>query len=500
MVTQLNEPEAVTDTDLKDEDTQRRAYRPHGNARVFIGCRDKEVILYGASGTGKSRASLEKLYMAAQKYPGMRAAIVRKFRSTITQSALVTFDQLVSIPGDGVKFNTVKQEYLFKNGSQIVVAGLDDPTKILSTEFDIIYVQECTEIDESTWELLTTRLRWNHMPYQQLIGDCNPDSERHWIKQREKAQKLTLIQSHHKDNPLWWDEDTETWTAAGLDYISKLMAMSGHMRDRFFEGKWVGAEGLIYTEYSAKRNLIDSFPIPKEWTRYLAIDFGYRNPFVCQWWAEDNDGRLYMYREIYQTGLAVEDAAHQIHDLSEGEKIKSIVCDHDLEDRMTLERHMLHAQDDCMRGRDKDFHKVPKTRLATVAADKEHNSVNAGIEQVQSRLQPAGDGKPRLFFFREAVVLRDQTLITAKKPTCTDEEVDLYIWDEVRNTRWGNKLLEQPRKVDDHGMDATRYIVRHVDGRQHKVSINIFGVPMKHTYSSGTRTPSKLKSDFWSKK
>jgi hypothetical protein len=51
--------------------------------------------------------------MIAQKYPGIRTAIVRKFRSTITQSAMVTFEEKVCVPGDGVKFNTVDQQYNF---------------------------------------------------------------------------------------------------------------------------------------------------------------------------------------------------------------------------------------------------------------------------------------------------------------------------------------------------------------------------------------------------
>ena len=31
----------------------------------------------------------------------------------------------------------------------------------------------------------------------------------------------------------------------------------------------------------------------------LMVDFGYTNPFTCQWWAMDHDGRLYLYREIF---------------------------------------------------------------------------------------------------------------------------------------------------------------------------------------------------------
>ena len=478
-------PQPVTAEDLANVDSRKRAFIPRGAARELMGCKLPEVIIFGASGTGKSRTVLEKIYAAAMKYPGMRAAVVRKFRSTITQSAIVTFERLVITPGDGVKFNTVDQEFVFPNGSSVVVAGLDDPTKILSTEFDLIYVQECTEIDEATWEMLSTRLRWSVMPYQQLIGDCNPDSERHWIKRREKAGKTYLIQSQHKDNPLWWNEETQEWTESGKEYISKLQAMSGHMRERFYEGRWVGAEGLIYTEYSPKRNLIDAFPIPKHWTKYLAIDFGYNNPFVCQWWAQDEDGRLYLYRELYGTNTPVEDWAHEIFMLSKKEEYKAIICDHDLEDRATLERHMGHSFAQCIGGREKEFWKAPTTRVRTIGAEKERNSVQAGIEQVQSRFKPAGDGKPRLYLIKGALVRPDDRLLMNKKPTCTEEEIDNYVWDEVQSSRLGQRKLEQPKKMDDHGMDAMRYLVRHVDAVQNRTTQDIFGKNLKQSFRSG---------------
>lgn len=497
-------PPTATTEDFSDPEVARRAFRPRGAAREFLACKLPEVVLFGASGTGKSRTSLEKLYAAAQKYPGMRGAIVRRYRSTITQTAMVTFDQLVRIPGDKVKFNTVEQQYNFPNGSQIVVAGLDDPTKILSTEFDIIYVQECTEIDESTWETLTTRLRWNHMPYQQLLGDCNPDSERHWIKRRANSGTLHLIQSLHTDNPLWWDEAKQEWTPAGVNYISKLKNLTGFMRERFYEGKWVGAEGLIFTEYSPDRNLIDPRPMPKHWNRYLAIDFGYNNPFVCQWWAEDEDGRLYRYRELYGTNTTVEDWAHEIHELSQGEEYKAIICDHDAEDRATLERHIAHTVEGCMGGKEKGFRRLPGRRIATVGADKERRSVQAGIEQVQLRFKEAGDGRPRLFLFKNALVRPDPRLVANKKPTCTEEEIDNYIWDEVKSSRLGDRVLEQPRKVDDHGVDAMRYIVRYVDARiDNSNTSRVFGKGARHSFRSTHEEAEKAittKMDWWNKR
>ena len=491
-----------TEESASEAESRRRAYIPRGAAREIMGRKDPEIILSGPSGTGKSYAILQKLYIAALKYPGMRAAILRKFRSTITQSAINTFNQRVCIPGDGVKFNTVSQEYTFPEvdgqKSRIVVAGLDDPTKILSTEFDIIYVQECTEIEEDVWEMLTTRLRWSRMPYQQILGDCNPDSERHWIKQREKENKVVLMQSWHKDNPLWWDEKEQQWTKAGQEYINTLKNMTGFMRERFYEGKWVGAEGLIFTEYDYKKNLIDPMPIPKQWRRYVSIDFGFTHPFVCQWWAEDNDGRIYLYRELYGTGTIVEDWAHKIHDLSKGEKIDAYICDHDIEDRMTLQRHLGHNESQCTGGTEKNFNRIAKSMVKTVGADKGHNSVSAGIQQIKARLVPAGDGKPRLFFLRGSLFEPDGSLQAKKKPTCTEEEISAYVWDEVTSGRLGTRTLEKPRNLDDHGMDAMRYMVRYLDGRNNTPTNAIFGQRTKRSYTGQSPTTTKPdKLSFW---
>jgi hypothetical protein len=43
-------------------------------------------------------------------------------------------------------------------------------------------------------------------------------------------------------------------------------------------------------------------------------------------------------------------------------------------------------------------------------------------------LRPAGDKKPRLFLMRDALVSRDEALAESKKPTCTEEEMDGYVY------------------------------------------------------------------------
>lgn len=404
-------------------------YAPRGGAVSLFNSRAPEVLLSGPAGTGKSLCCLWKLHFLCSKVAGVRALVCRKTRASLTESGLVTLEKGVFHPRDQILIGPTRahrQSYRYPNGSEIVVGGLDNAARIMSTEFDLVYVQEATELAEGDWEALTTRLRNGRLAWQQLLADCNPDSPRHWLKRRCDAGRCQLHESRHEDNPRLWDGSQ--WTPEGLDYLAKLDALTGPRHHRLRHGRWVQAEGVVYESFDPARHIIDRFAVPEQWPRVLAVDFGYTNPLVMQWWAVDPDGRMYLYREIYRTRFLVEDAARLALDLSANEPAPAaVVCDHDAEGRATLERH---------------------TGWDTTPADKR---VRAGIQAVQARLRDAGDGRPRVFFARDALVERDPLLHEAKRPCCTVEEFDCYVWSQR-----GNK--DEPVKENDHGQDAMRYV------------------------------------------
>lgn len=429
-----------------------RYYAPYGASRELFSRRDSEVLLSGPAGTGKSRACLEKLNVMALLNPGMRGLMVRKTAVSLGSTGLVTWRQHV-IPellahGELEWYGGSVQEppaYRYRNGSTISVGGMDKATKIMSSEYDAIYVQEATELQLNDWEALTTRLRNGRMSFQQLIADCNPDAESHWLKQRSNSGKTRILWSKHEDNPVYFNRDG-TPTAVGAAYMDKLDSLTGVRYLRLRKGIWAAAEGLVYEDWDPAVHLVDRFPIPDSWDRYWSIDFGYNHPFVCQCWAEDPDGRLFMYREFYGSGVIVEDWAkcimREVTDerglWKEPEPIE-IICDHDAEGRATLERHILRG-----------------TRPAV-------KRVKEGIQAVQGRLRAAGDGRPRLFLLRDSLVERDQNLAAQGRPTSTAEEVTGYTW----ATGAGQVVKEEPVKIDDDGVDALRYVVaaRDLKGR-----------------------------------
>jgi PBSX family phage terminase large subunit len=379
--------------------------------------------------TGKSLAILHKIHRCAIKYKKMRALIVRQTRESLTQSALKTFEGNVLSPDWYQRIaagcqRRVRQSYHYpKSGSEIVVGGLDKPSKVMSTEYDIIYVNEARETTEEACEDLSSRLRNGAMPYQQLLLDTNPDAPTHWIKRRALDGKLELWPTRHEDNPRYWDAVNECWTPDGARYMERLERLTGVRFLRLRKGIWAGAEGQIYDEWDEAVHLIEPFEIPPDWPRYCGCDFGFTNPYVYQWWAQDPDGRIYLYRELYGATRIVSDWAKEINRYSQGEQIEWTVADWDAEDRATLAAEGIW------------------TRAAT-------KSVKPGIEAVQLRLRKAGDGKPRLFIMKGCTVERDPRLIEAKKPASTAEEFGGYVWAPPLPNR---APKEEPLKINDHG-------------------------------------------------
>ena len=79
--------------------------------------------------------------------------------------------------------------------------------------------------------------------------------------------------------------------------------------------------------------------MPGHWRRYWAVDFGWTNPLCWQFWAEDPDGRLHLYREIYQAGRLVADVAEWVRKTTHGEPSpEAVVTDHDPEAMAVVER------------------------------------------------------------------------------------------------------------------------------------------------------------------
>lgn len=418
----------VTGAVLPESTTVR--YQPRGASAELFRHHEPEVVISGPAGTGKTYGALWRLHLAALKYPGMRGIMLRKVQEDLTASALVTYQERVLGSGN---FNVrafggsklVPAAFQYPNGSTLLIGGLDKPDKVMSREYDLIYVNEATEITEEDWEKLTTRARWGVMPYQQVYGDCNPQGPGHWLYKRVQAKKTSMLFSVHEDNPALYDDRAKTWTTAGRDYISKLDGLTGFRRDRLRLGLWTAAEGAVYPMFNRETHVreVDC----KDWATVLAMDLGTRNPTVILTIRYSGD-HLHIEREVYQRGMnsdAITDAA--------------------------LESYARYGA---------EFFVIDPSAAGLIGAliergipvRKAVNDVKVGISQVSS-------------------IMADLTV----DPSCSNtiEEFETY--------RYSDRAMENdtPVKANDHAMDALRYAIMELTNPQPEPQRVVYDDPVR---------------------
>jgi len=421
-------------------------YEMRGAAAELQASAFPEVLVAGPAGTGKSIGCLVKLHRWAST-ERIRALIVRKTRVSLTESGLASWENKVLGPRHPLVVNgprrRFRESYIYPNGSEIVIGGLDNPTRIMSTEYDMIYVQEATELDVTDWESLTTRFRGGHA-FTQLVADCNPDSDTHWLYQRCMSGATLLLTSIHEDNPYLYDG--HTWTPAGIAYIARLENLTGVRKERLRYGRWVGAEGMVYGDWSRRLHIIGREQLPPMHHYIASQDWGFTNPGVLQIWGVDGDGRMYLVREHYRVQQSIGWWKATATREWQTCHFDSVECDP--------------SEPGFIAEYQKTERDAVGRLMPGLPAIPAFNGIHLGIQAVQRRLSVAGDDKPRLFVVEDALAEADP-LLPKGKPRWNVEERPRYVWALGVD---GKPTREEPLDDNNHSMDAERYAVAAVDG------------------------------------
>ena len=365
--------------------------------------------------SGKTHVVAAKGMLLGLLYPNNCIGFVRRKRVDLEATLWKWFIDKVLPPELVIAHNDQKLYRKIKNGTEFFGAGLDsseEVNKLASREYGFIGVEEATEIPENDFdEKLLRCMRLPTVPFRQLMLICNPSSPGHFLYQRFVVKKL----ENYKRIKSCILPDVPP------NYQEILNQLTGVFKLRYVDGEWASFEGLVYP-FDPDKHLIDPFEIPKDWKRVIAIDFGFDHPFVCQWWAVSPSDVWFLYREIYYSKRTVKTHSAQIKEFCVKDDIQPFAfCDHDAEDRATLEENGIY----------------------TNAAKKDRR---LGQQLVYELFETN-----RIFFFRDCTVERDMRLVMEKKPASTIEEFPTYIWT--------NKAKEDMIKVKDDGMDTNRYAV-----------------------------------------
>jgi len=409
------------------------------------------LLFDGGGRSGKTAMIAHWVLSRAARYPGSWHVVLRKARSHCVQSLWNgTFFDYLSKHWPDQRYWVLKRDELMIhfpfNNSRILFDGCDDEArvrKLYGNEYMTIWFNEASEFPWEVVEQLMSRLVQRGVDNTGVEGMCkavcdtNPRGPRHWLHrvgvQGVHPKSGEPLQARQRWGRLggWTISDNAANLAS--DALQTYEDQDEITKRRMLYGEWVADQGAVYSEYT--ESLVIAAADCMEISTgtflgkacYRAIDFGYRDPFVCLFAGVDWDGRLIIYDEIYRTGRIVSEHAADIVERSKVNTVWYTVADHDAEDAATLRRD----------------------GIVTRPAWKDR-PIRDGLARVKKRLQEG-----RLLFVKSD---------RSHGYGCPGllSEIESYVWD-----REGDK----PVGKDDHAMDALRYLVAELDRRVGSVLI-----------------------------
>ena len=294
---------------------------------AFLSAKPKHVGFGGARGGGKSWSVRTKAKILAAVYPGIKQLIVRRTYPELVNNHINTLiNELYGI----ARYNKSEKMFTFPNGSTIKFGYCNadkDLDQYQGAEYDIIFLDEATQLQEMWIKKITACLRGvNNFP-KRIYYTCNPGGVSHGYFKRlfidrkyeegENPEDYCFIQALVTDN--------KALMKSQPDYIKQLEALPPKLRDAWLYGRWDVYEGQFFETFRTEPDRVKCHeagisleqaktegrwthvikPLDlnagnrRGWKIYRSYDFGYAKPFSCAWWAIDYDGTLYRIRELY---------------------------------------------------------------------------------------------------------------------------------------------------------------------------------------------------------
>ena len=257
-------------------------------------------IIQGGTSAGKTFGILPILIDKAAKKGGLEISVVAESIPHLRRGALRDFLKVMKWTNRFVddRFNKSLLKYEFANGSFIEFFSADDSSKLRGARRDILYVNECNNVNFEAYNELSIRTK------HEVYLDFNPANE-FWVEEIKEDKEADFIILTYKDN--------EALDKGIVDQIEKnrLKAETSTYWRNWWKVYGLGELGMLEGVVFSNWKQIDT--IPKE-ARLVGIglDFGYTNdPTSCIEIYKHNEKRI-LNEIVYQTGMLNSDIANKL--------------------------------------------------------------------------------------------------------------------------------------------------------------------------------------------
>lgn len=287
---------------------------PNEKQAQFFASRARYTAYGGARGGGKSWALRRKLVGLCLCYPGIRCLLVRR---TLTELKANHVMPILSEYGEILHYSAGESAFVMDNGSRIDCGYCDserDALRYQGQEYDIIAIDEATQLTEMQFAALKATLRGVRDMPRRMYLTCNPGGVGHaWVKRLfidrdyragERAEDYCFIPAKVWDNPVL--------TRADPDYVRGLESLPERLRAAWLDGRWDVFEGQFFSEFDEDRHVLKPGEKREGAVRaFAAMDYGF-DRLALLYLTEDSAGRLLVERELCRSGLTLGEAARAV--------------------------------------------------------------------------------------------------------------------------------------------------------------------------------------------
>lgn len=308
-------------------------------------CKSKaRFTLYGgARGGGKSFVVRVKAILLCMRYPGIQILLLRRTLKELRENHVIPLMKMLNTEDKDktqrtAEYKDVTKEFIFPNGSRIVLGYCDNENDVLQFQgqsYDVIIIDEATHFTEFMFTSLTECLRPSTTIQEafrtRMYLSANPGGVGHaWVKrlfidrdyrQSEREEDYAFIPALVFENIVLLEKDP--------DYVRMLENLPENRRKAMLYGDWNVFEGKFFTEFDPSTHVIPPFKIPDHWLIYRTLDYGL-DMTAAYWIAVDTEGTGYVFQELCESNLIVSAAAHKIDKMSENMNIELSIAPPDI--------------------------------------------------------------------------------------------------------------------------------------------------------------------------
>jgi hypothetical protein len=290
-------------------------YSPHPKQLIFHQTEANEVLYGGSAGPGKSMALRQEALDLCMAIPNLQVYLFRRTYPELEREQIVKA-RMEFPKGLGVyKKNDKRWEFI--NGSMLNYGYAqyeDDVLHFQGAEIHVLMFDELTEWTEFMYDFLRARVRCalpiptnlrHKIPG--IYSASNPGNVGHeWVKRRfvDFAKPFETKRASKKEGGMLRQfipalmEDNPTLMTLDPGYRDRVDGLPEPLRSAWLNGDWNIHLGQAFG-FNRNHHVCNPRPIPEHVPIYFTYDYGFRVPFSCLWFWEDNDRRLFLFNEWY---------------------------------------------------------------------------------------------------------------------------------------------------------------------------------------------------------